>query len=64
MLDPKNCKPGQEQHETFTYKTRGNDIQKVQYDYRTSDGQLFSCIANTLEEARARKDSFVKKLVR
>lgn len=25
------------------------------YDYRTPDGRLFSCIAKTLEEARARR---------
>jgi len=32
---------------------------KVQYDYRTPDGMLFSCIAKSLNEARAKRDAWL-----
>ena len=31
-----------------------------QYDYRHTDGELFSCVAPTLENARKRRDSWLK----
>lgn len=53
-------KPGHEQWEEFdssiTYGTR------VQYDYRTLDGKLFSCIAQDLEHARRKRDKWLKKI--
>jgi len=33
----------------------------VQYDYRTQDGKLFSCVAPTVEIARLKRDKFLKK---
>ncbi len=30
--------------------------QLVQYDYRHTDGRLFSCVAPTLERARQKRD--------
>lgn len=33
----------------------------VQYDYRSTDGELFSCIASSLEEARKRRDDWMAK---
>jgi len=32
-----------------------------QYDYRHHDGTLFSCVASTLEEARKRKNDWIKE---
>lgn len=29
---------------------------RCQYDYRDTDGELFSCVAPTLEECRAKRD--------
>lgn len=45
------CPRGQEQWEEFELygKTR------IQYDYRTLSGRLFSCVAKSLDEARERR---------
>lgn len=51
------CPAGQEWHETFY-----SDIlkgQRVQYDYRTPDGKLFSCIARSLEQAREKRNAWL-----
>lgn len=50
------CKKGHENYEQF--KSSGKNY--IQYDYRRSDGELFSCVAKTLENARARRDNWLK----
>lgn len=51
------CQPGQEQYEEFYSEiARAN---RVQYDYRTPEGKLFSTIAPTLEIARTRRDKWL-----
>lgn len=50
------CPQGCESFETFT--SRGKV--KVQYDYRTPEGELFTCIAESLEVARQRRDEWLK----
>jgi len=57
MLNPANCKPGTEQYKWYKLTNRKR---KVQYDYRTPGGTLFSCIANTLRDARQKRDEWVK----
>ena len=53
-MDTKNLLPGKEQHEHYySYAMRKN---LVQYDYRATDGALFSTIAKTLEKAREKRD--------
>lgn len=37
--------PGQEQFENFTRKVGRQVKRYVQYDYRHTDGELFSCVA-------------------
>jgi len=32
----------------------------VQYDYRHTDGELFSCVSSTLEECRNKRDEWIK----
>lgn len=64
-LNPKSLGPGQEQHETFTLSAasvgrRRAGQKRVQYDYRHTDGTLFSCVAPSLEEARARRDAWLE----
>jgi len=49
MLNPKNLKPGQEQHDTFIPVTCRKGVKKVQYDYRSLSGELFSCVGKNLE---------------
>lgn len=53
--------PGQEQYEFFHAPKRpGKPAQKhCQYDYRHISGELFSCVAPTLEAARAKRDAWL-----
>lgn len=53
--------PGQEQHETFTRRTAGKTKRYVQYDYRHTDGRLFTCVSATLEQCRAKRDCWMNK---
>jgi len=53
------CEDGEEQYELFYSPTIKRDL--VQYDYRTSDGKLFSCIAPSLEKARIKRDKWLSK---
>ena len=54
--------PGQEQWEEFT--TRGLYPKKmIQYDYRTPAGQLFSCVAPSLDHARHRRDAWLTRQI-
>lgn len=59
MLDPRNIGANEEQHET--YKDRVTKKRRCQYDYRASDGTLFSCIRNTLEDCRKARDAWNDK---
>ena len=51
------CQKGCEQYETFT--RRGRNF--VQYDYRTRSGELFTCVAKSLSDAREKRDYFLKQ---
>jgi hypothetical protein len=54
------CPPGEERWEAFTAPAVWGPKQtRVQYDYRTPDGKLFSCVAPSLEAARARRDEWL-----
>ena len=50
--------PGTEQYEVFYtgYRPRRKHYQ---YDYRHTDGELFSCVAGTLKECRQRRDEWL-----
>jgi len=52
------CPRGQEQYEMFTAY---NKKKFVQYDYRLLNGELFSCIAPSLEIARKKRDAWIIK---
>ena len=56
------CKPGEEMFEFFETKLGHQSASRVQYDYRTQEGILFSCIASSLNEARAKRDAWLKQL--
>ena len=53
--------PGTEQYEVFYtgYRTRRKKL--YQYDYRHTDGELFSCVAPTLKECIQRRDEWLNK---
>jgi len=50
------CPAGEENYESFDF--RGKEL--IQYDYRTKTGELFSCVAPTLEQCRAKRDQWVR----
>ena len=63
-LNPQAIATGQEQYEFFEVEhlaRRGKNATRVQYDYRHTDGKLFSCVAKTLDDARARRDQWIEK---
>ena len=55
------CPIGGEQWEEFEafWASRGDET-RIQYDYRALDGALFGCIAKSLEEARAKRDEWLR----
>lgn len=58
------CEAGREQYEFYNYhRPYGSrkTIRLVQYDYRHTDGELFSCVAPSLEEARKRRDTWLER---
>lgn len=52
--------PGQEQYEKFSRKIGRKTKTFYSYDYRSLDGELFSCIKPTLEACRAARDEWEK----
>lgn len=58
-LDPKNVKPGEEQYESFYSSIVKKRL--IQYDYRHNDGELFSCVAPTLDKAVEWRDIWLTK---
>ncbi len=51
------CPAGGERYEEYYSPTL--DRNRVQYEYRTWDGTLFTCIANSLVEARDKRDRWL-----
>ena len=55
---------GEERHEYFTPAfARRTKKRFCQYDYRHTDGELFSCVASTLEECRRKRDEWLNKKI-
>ena len=56
------CKvPGTENYEKYSYGTGRRKKTAYQYDYRHTDGELFSCCAPTLEACRKKRDEWLEK---
>ena len=53
--------PGTEQYEVFYTGHRIGRKNYYQYDYRHTDGTLFSCVCSTLNECRQRRDGWLDK---
>lgn len=49
-----------EQYEIFYSAHKGKKVQRVMYDYRDTDNELFSCVAPTLAECRRKRDEWLK----
>ena len=56
------CNRGCEQYEEYYSRTVNKML--VQYDYRNLDGDLFSCIASDVEDAREKRDAWLKEIGR
>ena len=52
--------PGTEQYEVFYIGFRPRR-KRYQYDYRHTEGELFSCVASTLTECRRKRDEWLSK---
>ena len=52
---------GQEQYDTFSRKVGRKSKKYVQYDYRHTDGELFSCVKPTLADCRAARDTWLER---
>lgn len=56
------CPTGEERHEYFTPAfARRTKKRFCQYDYRHTDGELFSCVAPTLEVCRRRRNEWLRR---
>lgn len=51
--------PGTEKYEKFSWGLPRKRKTSYQYDYRHIDGELFSCVAPTLEQCRTRRDEWL-----
>lgn len=51
---------GQEQYEPFTLRIRNKRVKRVQYDYRHTDGELFTTIQTSLKACREKRDEWLK----
>jgi len=52
------CTIGDEQYEYFNHPLK-KGVKICQYDYRHSSGELFSCVAPTLDAARTKRDNWL-----
>ena len=52
---------GTEKYERFQSGIGRRRRTLVQYDYRHTDGELFSTVAKTLDECRRRRDGWIAK---
>ena len=55
------CPKGEERYETYYTKLFRKKVKRVQYDYRHTNGELFSCVKPTLEACRKERDEWLKK---
>ena len=54
------CPAGSEHYETYL---RHKSQQLIQYDYRHTDGKLFSTVSSTLEKCREKKNEWIKTII-
>lgn len=55
----RKLKPGEEHVEKCTFGASKDKY--VEYDYRHTDGELYSTISHTVEKARAKRDIWLSK---
>lgn len=55
-LSPAYLQKGDEQYEVYWSSIL--KAERVQYDYRDHDGELFTCIGTSLDDCRAKRDAW------
>ncbi len=55
------CTAGNENHEKFRTRLGRKLVTRYQYDYRHTDGELFSTVATSLRECRERRDKWLEQ---
>ncbi|WP_279134842.1 DUF3873 family protein [Parabacteroides johnsonii] len=53
------CAAGKENYTTFSTRLGRKLVKRVQYDYRTPEGELFSYVGKTLEDCRQKRDEWL-----
>lgn len=53
------CQKGTENYETFYTMIGRKRTKLIQYDYRSEDGELFTCVKPTLTECRKARDDIL-----
>lgn len=57
------CPRGEERYENFTMTLAPKRRKRLcQYDYRTEEGELFACVAETLDKCRQKRDEWLETL--
>ena len=59
-LTAKECKAGSEQYVSFLSTVLKKNKNLVQFDYRHTDGTLFSCVRPTLDQCRKARDYWLE----
>ena len=54
------CAAGSENYTIFTARLGRKSVKRVQYDYRTPEGELFSCVGKDIEDCRRKRDEWVR----
>ena len=64
--NPKTAKynqaAGQENYTSYKTRIGRKEVIRWQYDYRTEDGELFSCVGASLDSCRAKRDLWLSQL--
>ena len=55
------CDLGKENYTIYATKLGRKKVRMYQYDYRTESGELFACVAPTLDECRKKRDEWLKE---
>ena len=53
------CEAGQENYTTFSTRLGRKQVKRVQYDYRTPEGDLFACVGQSLDDCRRKRDEWL-----
>ncbi len=55
------CEAGKENYTTFSMQLGRKRVKRMQYDYRTPAGDLFSCVGSDLNDCRRKRDEWLSK---